>query len=118
MAATQFEVIETVNNNNAEESETKIKRRKDGNPKWTRSNKQKGVSSLVYPIKNKERLINRTRSTNDMQLPETIFWLQLETIQHIVSLILLDSNGAIYWKIRLVSRKRKQRNLELYTLTT
>ena len=25
MAATQFEVIETVNNNNAEESETKIK---------------------------------------------------------------------------------------------
>ena len=47
MAATQFEVIETVNNNNAEESETKIKRRKDGNPKWTRSNKQKGVSSLV-----------------------------------------------------------------------
>ena len=52
MAATQFEVIETVNNNNAEVSETKIKRRKDGNPKWTRSNKQKGVSSLVYPIKN------------------------------------------------------------------
>ena len=30
MAATQFEVIETVNNNNAEESETKIKRRKNG----------------------------------------------------------------------------------------
>ena len=55
MAATQFEVIETVNNNNAEESETKIKRRKDGSPKWTRSNKQKGVSSLVYPIKNKEQ---------------------------------------------------------------
>ena len=56
MAATQFEVIETVNNNNAEESETKIKRRKDGTPKWTRSNKQKGVSSLVYPIRgNKEK---------------------------------------------------------------
>ena len=55
MAATQFEVIETVNNNNAEESETKIKRRKDGNPKWTRSNKQKGVSSLVYPIKNRKQ---------------------------------------------------------------
>lgn len=55
MEATQFEVIETVNNNNAEESETKIKRRKDGSPKWTRSNKQKGVSSLVYPIKNKEK---------------------------------------------------------------
>ena len=55
MAATQFEVIETVNNNNAEESETKIKRRKDGNPKWTRSNKQKGVSSLVYPIKDRKQ---------------------------------------------------------------
>ena len=55
MAATQFEVIETVNNNNAEESETKIKRRKDGSPKWTRSNKQKGVSSLVYPIKDRKQ---------------------------------------------------------------
>ena len=55
MAATQFEVIKTANNNNAEEPEAKINRRKDGNPKWTRSNKQKGVSSLVYPIKNKEK---------------------------------------------------------------
>lgn len=55
MAATQFEVIKTVKNNNTEKSETKIKRRKDGNPKWTRSNKQKGVSSLVYPIKNPEK---------------------------------------------------------------
>ena len=43
MAATQFEVIETVNNNNAEESETKIKRRKDGNPKWTRGSIPKFV---------------------------------------------------------------------------
>ena len=43
MAATQFAVIETVNNNNEEESETQIQRRKHGKPKWTRYNKQKGV---------------------------------------------------------------------------
>lgn len=55
MAAVQFEVIESTQNVNAEESESDIKRRKDGNPKWTRSNKQKGVSSLVYPIKDAEK---------------------------------------------------------------
>lgn len=35
--------------------ESNIKRRKDGNPKWTRSNKKKGVSSLVYPIKDEKK---------------------------------------------------------------
>lgn len=55
MGAVQFEVITSVENDFSKESESDIKRRKDGNPKWTRPNKQKGVSSLVYPIKNREK---------------------------------------------------------------
>lgn len=55
MAAQQFEVIEQAENDNVEESNSSIKRCKDGSPKWTRSNKQKGVSSLVYPIKDPEK---------------------------------------------------------------
>lgn len=55
MAAEQFEVIEVVKKDAVVESESNIKRRKDGDPKWTRPNKQKGVSSLVYPIKNREK---------------------------------------------------------------
>lgn len=57
MAATQFEVVTNKNkaSGNIEINDTKPKMRKDGNPKWTRSNKQSGVSSLVYPIKDPEK---------------------------------------------------------------
>lgn len=57
MAATQLEVVTNKNkvNGNIEINDTKPKMRKDGNPKWTRSNKQSGVSSLVYPIKDPEK---------------------------------------------------------------
>lgn len=57
MAATQLEIVTNKNkaSGNIEINDTKPKMRKDGNPKWTRSNKQSGVSSLVYPIKDPEK---------------------------------------------------------------
>ena len=57
MTETQLEVVTNKNkaSGNFEINDIKSKMRKDGNPKWTRSNKQSGVSSLVYPIKDPEK---------------------------------------------------------------